>query len=68
MTVRALYVGLPELGHLPGKKISALVGVAPLNRDSGKFSGKRFVSGGRSAVRDGALHGGIGGHTVESGY
>lgn len=51
VTVRALYVGLPELGHLPGKKISALVGVAPLNRDSGKFSGKRFVSGGRSAVR-----------------
>jgi transposase len=48
---RALIIGLPELGHLPGKKISALVGVAPFNRDSGKFSGKRYVSGGRPAVR-----------------
>jgi len=51
VVARALYVGLPELGHLSGKQISALVGLAPINRDSGKFSGKRFVSGGRSAVR-----------------
>jgi transposase len=48
---RALIIGLPELGHLPGKKIAALVGVVPFNRDSGKFAGKRFVSGGRAAVR-----------------
>jgi len=48
---RALIIGLPELGHLPGKKISALVGVVPFNRDSGKFAGKRFVCGGRPAVR-----------------
>ena len=48
---RALIIGLPELGHLSGKQIAALVGVVPFNRDSGKFSGKRFVSGGRATVR-----------------
>jgi len=48
---RTLIIGLPELGHLSGKQISALVGVVPFNRDSGKYSGKRFVSGGRPAVR-----------------
>lgn len=48
---RSLIIGLPELGHLDRKKIAALVGVAPWNRDSGKLSGRRFVSGGRAAVR-----------------
>lgn len=48
---RALIIGLPELGHLSGKQIAALVGVVPYNRDSGTFSGKRFVSGGRAVVR-----------------
>ena len=42
---------LPELGTLNRKKIAALVGVAPLNRDSGKFRGKRSVWGGRASVR-----------------
>lgn len=42
---------LPELGSLDRKKIAALVGVAPFNRDSGKFKGKRVVWGGRSHVR-----------------
>ena len=42
---------LPELGSIGNKQICALVGVAPLNRDSGKFVGKRFVWGGRSRVR-----------------
>nr|ADI87770.1 transposase [uncultured Nitrospirae bacterium MY4-5C]ADI87787.1 transposase [uncultured Nitrospirae bacterium MY4-5C] len=42
---------LPELGVLDRKKISALVGVAPFNRDSGKFRGTRCVWGGRTAVR-----------------
>lgn len=51
VVARALIIGLPELGRLPGKKISALVGVAPYNRDSGTFSGKRYVTGGRPAVR-----------------
>jgi len=42
---------LPELGTLQGKKIAALVGVAPLNRDSGKFRGRRTIWGGRAEVR-----------------
>ncbi len=43
--------GLPELGDLDRKKIAALVGVAPLNCDSGKSRGKRFVWGGRADIR-----------------
>lgn len=50
-TARAVIIGLPELGNLSNKKVSALVGVVPYNRDSGQFAGKRFVSGGRAAVR-----------------
>jgi transposase len=42
---------LPELGRLDRKKIASLVGVAPFNRDSGRFRGKRRIRGGRSAVR-----------------
>lgn len=42
---------LPELGQLNGKAIAKLVGVAPLNRDSGQWRGKRKVWGGRAAVR-----------------
>jgi len=42
---------LPELGTLNRKKIAALVGVAPLNRDSGKMHGRRCVWGGRATVR-----------------
>jgi transposase len=46
-----LLAELPELGSLNRKEIAALVGVAPLNRDSGHFRGKRSVWGGRSKVR-----------------
>jgi len=42
---------LPELGKLPHSKIAALVGVAPYNRDSGSYSGKRAIRGGRPRVR-----------------
>jgi transposase len=42
---------LPELGTLSRQKIAALVGVAPLHRDSGSFRGKRVTWGGRSDVR-----------------
>jgi transposase len=42
---------LPELGTLNRQQIAALVGVAPFNRDSGTFRGKRAVWGGRSTVR-----------------
>lgn len=42
---------LPELGKLDRKEIAALAGLAPINRDSGKFRGRRAIWGGRSAVR-----------------
>jgi transposase len=46
-----LIAELPELGTLDRKQIAALVGVAPLNRDSGAFRGERRISGGRASVR-----------------
>jgi len=46
-----LLAELPELGTLNRREIAALVGVAPLNRDSGAFRGKRTVWGGRARVR-----------------
>jgi transposase len=46
-----LLASLPELGRLDRKAIAALVGVAPLNRDSGTLRGRRMVWGGRAAVR-----------------
>lgn len=42
---------LPELGQLNRKEIAALVGVAPMNRDSGNHQGKRYIRGGRHKVR-----------------
>jgi transposase len=48
---RTLIADLPELGQLDRKKIAALVGVAPFNRDSGTLRGKRTVWGGRAAIR-----------------
>uniref|UniRef100_UPI002EDAFCB6 transposase n=1 Tax=Novilysobacter viscosus TaxID=3098602 RepID=UPI002EDAFCB6 len=42
---------LPELGHVDGKAIAKLVGVAPMSRDSGTMSGKRMIWGGRDSVR-----------------
>ena len=48
---RTLIAELPELGRLSNKEIAALVGVAPLARDSGVFRGKRMVWGGRAPVR-----------------
>ncbi len=46
-----LIAHLPELGTLKGKGISALVGVVPLNRDSGTWKGHRSIWGGRAEVR-----------------
>lgn len=51
VTARTMTAMLPELGTMSGKKIAALVGVAPYNNDSGKSDRKRHVRGGRSAVR-----------------
>ena len=46
-----LVATLPELGQVNDKRISALVGVAPFNRDSGKYRGSRTIWGGRASVR-----------------
>jgi transposase len=46
-----LLAELPELGTLSNRQISALVGVAPFNHDSGKLKGYRCISGGRASVR-----------------
>ena len=46
-----LLARLPELGQLSAKKIAALVGLAPINRDSGKYRGRRTIFGGRADVR-----------------
>ncbi len=50
-TASALVAELPELGQCSRQKIAALVGVAPINRDSGKYRGQRTTSGGRATIR-----------------
>ena len=50
-SARTLLAELPELGSLDRRRIAALVGVAPVNRDSGSFRGRRMVMGGRASVR-----------------
>jgi transposase len=51
VVAHTLLIDLPELGTLNRKQIAALVGVAPLNRDSGTLRGRRMVWGGRAHVR-----------------
>ncbi|PJX95088.1 IS110 family transposase [Escherichia coli] len=51
MTVASLLAEVPELGSLSRRAISALVDVAPVNRDSGSMRGRRTIFGGRSGVR-----------------
>ena len=53
VTAATLIADLPELGQLTAKKIASLVGVAPFNRDSGQYRGKRVIWGGRASVRTG---------------
>lgn len=48
---RTLLAGLPELGTLSREQVAALAGVAPVNRDSGRWTGRRSVAGGRAGVR-----------------
>jgi len=50
-TASMLVTDLPELGKLNREQIAALVGVAPMNRDSGTLRGKRAIFGGRPHVR-----------------
>jgi transposase len=51
ITSGLLIARLPELGHFSRRQIASLVGVAPLNRDSGKLRGRRTIWGGRASVR-----------------
>jgi transposase len=51
VTSQTLLAELPELGHVPHKQITALVGVAPMANDSGRLRGKRAIAGGRARVR-----------------
>ena len=50
-SVAVLLAELPELGKLDRRRVAALVGVAPLNRDSGQMRGQRTIWGGRANVR-----------------
>jgi transposase len=50
-SVAVLLAELPELGKLDRRRVAALVGVAPLNRDSGQMRGQRAIWGGRADVR-----------------
>lgn len=51
VTARTLIAELPELGRIDRRRIAALVGVAPVNRDSGAQRGHRAIAGGRADVR-----------------
>ena len=51
ITAHMLVTELPELGRLNRRQIAALVGVAPIARDSGLFRGKRMTGGGRKQIR-----------------
>jgi len=52
VTAHTLIADLPELGQLDRRRVAALVGVAPVNRDSGQLRGKRTIAGGRTGVRN----------------
>jgi transposase len=52
VTARTLIAELPELGRLDRRKLAALVGVAPFNRDSGTWRGRRMIAGGRTSLRN----------------
>ena len=51
ITARTLIAELPELGGIGRRRLAALVGVAPINRDSGAMRGHRAIAGGRADVR-----------------
>lgn len=51
VVARTLVAHLPELGQLPARRLAALVGVAPFNRESGRGRGRRMIGGGRATVR-----------------
>lgn len=52
IVARTILCEVSELGTLNRKQIASLIGVAPINRDSGKYRGKRTIYGGRAVVRE----------------
>ena len=64
-TARCLVAQLPELGSCSRQQIARLVGVAPINRDSGTMRGKRTTGGGRAAVRCALYMGYARGHPTQ---
>jgi len=52
-TASMLIAEMPELGTINRRKIASLGGLAPMNRDSGTFRGRRMITGGRSSIRAG---------------
>lgn len=52
LSVGLLVGDVPELGQIGNRQLSAVIGVAPFNHDSGKMRGKRCISGGRQNVRN----------------
>jgi transposase len=51
LTASYLLAYLPEIKEANPEQLAALVGIAPINRDSGRYSGRRFIQGGRSSLR-----------------
>lgn len=65
VTSHTLLAHLPELGTLDRRKIAALVGVAPLNWDSGRVRGRRTIWGWSSCGSERVVHGGGGIHEMQ---
>ena len=51
LTALGLLAFLPEIGQTNNEQLVALVGLAPFNRDSGRYKGKRYIHGGRGIIR-----------------
>ena len=52
ISAAAILIEMPEIGTLERKQVAALAGLAPMTRQSGKWSGKAFIQGGRKHLRD----------------
>lgn len=51
LTATTMLIDMPELGHLEGKKVTALAGLAPMTQQPGKWQGKERITGGRASIR-----------------
>jgi transposase len=66
VTIAALIAWLPELGRLDRRKLAHLLGVAPMDDDSGKRVGQRYIQGGRRKLRNIFYMAGMGGATLHN--